>query len=215
MNTEPGLRELKKEQMRQHLIDTARRVFSERGFERVSVAELAREAVVSPATVFNYFPTKEDLIYHRFEEFEEEMLETIRGRPKGESALDAFSRFILEPRGFFAARDEQAAREQMKLAKMIANSPALLAREQRIHGRYIDALTRLLADETGARANDLRPRIAANAFIGVHQALIAYVRVRLEDDAVDRRRLSRDVRARGEAAIGLLRDGLGDYAAKP
>ena len=60
-----GLRELKKEQTRQLIADTAWRLFADRGFDRVTVAEIAREAQVAEATVFNYFPTKEDLFYWR------------------------------------------------------------------------------------------------------------------------------------------------------
>src|SRR6266540_4360553 len=60
---------------------------------------VAREADVSPATVFNYFPTKEDLVYGRMEAFEEELLSAVRDRPPGESVLEAFGRFVLQPRG--------------------------------------------------------------------------------------------------------------------
>jgi AcrR family transcriptional regulator len=211
---EIGLRERKKRRTRQHLVDTARRLFGQHGFEQVTVAQLAREAEVSQATVFNYFPTKEDLVFSAFAAFEERMLEAIRERPQGESVLEAFSRFILQPGGFFATADEKSAREQMKLAKMITSSPALIAREQQIQARNIDALATLLATETGARGSDLRPRVAANAMLGIHQALIAYVRTRLADGVPDRRRLWRDLRARAEAAITLLSDGLGDYARK-
>ena len=62
MATETGLRERKKQQTRQLLAETARRLFAERGFENVSIVEIARAADVSEATVFNYFPTKEDLV---------------------------------------------------------------------------------------------------------------------------------------------------------
>ena len=58
-----GLRELKKEQTRQHIADTAWQLFIDRGFDQVSVAEVARAAQVAEATVFNYFPSKEDLFY--------------------------------------------------------------------------------------------------------------------------------------------------------
>ena len=60
-----GLRERKKQQTRELIAETARRLFTERGFERVTVAEIARAAEVSEQTVFNYFPTKEELVFWR------------------------------------------------------------------------------------------------------------------------------------------------------
>jgi hypothetical protein len=128
--------------------------------------------------------------------------------------IAAFGDFILEPRGLLAASDDAAAREPIAVTRMIAASPALLAREQQIFARYTDTLAQLIAEETGSRAGDPRPYVVANALIGVHRALIAYVREQLEAGASDRRRLSRQVRQRGENALALLTDGLGDYAAK-
>ncbi|TMM00918.1 MAG: helix-turn-helix transcriptional regulator, partial [Actinobacteria bacterium] len=61
MSQELGLRERKKQRTRELIEATARQLFIERGFEAVPVAEIARAAEVSEATVFNYFPTKEDL----------------------------------------------------------------------------------------------------------------------------------------------------------
>ena len=214
MAAELGLRERKKERTRQLLADTARRLFSERGFEQVSVAEIARAAEVSQATVFNYFPNKEDLVYNRLETFEEQLLSAIRDRPRGETVIAAFRNFILEPRGLLAATDEASAKRLAALTRMITASPALLAREQQIFARYTDALAALIADETGASAGDPRPYVVANALIGVHRSLIAHVRQRLETGTPNRRRLARDTRARGEKALALLAEGLGDYAAK-
>ena len=102
MHLQPGLRERKKQQTREAIAETARRLFSERGFERVTVAEIAREARVAEKTVFNYFPTKEDLVYWRLETFEDELLEAVRGRDPGESVLAAFGRFVLARRGLLA-----------------------------------------------------------------------------------------------------------------
>jgi AcrR family transcriptional regulator len=210
----PGLRERKKRQTRQLLSDTARRLFGERGFEQVSIAEIAREADVSEQTVFNYFPSKEDLVYSGLEVFEGQLLAAIRERPAGQSVIAAFAEFVLEPRGLFAADDDETTRELVALTRMIARSPALLAREHQIFARYTDSLAQLIATETGARAGDARPYVAANALIGIHRTLIGYVRRQLEAGVTDRRLLARQLRRRGEQALALLADGLGDYARK-
>jgi len=76
-----GLRELKKEQTRTLIADTAWRLFADRGFDAVRVAEIAREARVSEATVFNYFPRKEDLFYSRLEAFGERLVAAVGSRP--------------------------------------------------------------------------------------------------------------------------------------
>src|SRR5919201_5729499 len=115
MEAETGLRERKKQQTRRALADTARHLFAERGFEQISVAEIARAAEVSVATVFNYFPTKEDLVYDGLERFEEQLLAAIRDRPAGEPVLAAFGRFVLEPRGMFAASEPEVAAELLAL----------------------------------------------------------------------------------------------------
>jgi AcrR family transcriptional regulator len=208
---EPGLRERKKEQTRQLIAETARRLFSERGFERVTVAEVARAAEVSQQTVFNYFPTKEDLVYWRLQSFEDDLLDTIREREPGESALAAFGRFLLAQRGLLGKHDPQAREQLAALTRMIAESPALQAREQQILAGYTTSLAALLAEEAGADAADLRPWVAANAMMGVHRALVHYARRRVVEGA-RHPRLGAEVRARGEEALGLLEAGLAGYA---
>jgi AcrR family transcriptional regulator len=209
-----GLRERKKQRTRQLIAETARRLFAERGFDAVPVADVARAAEVSEATVFNYFPTKEDLVYQRMEVFEEELLGALRARPVGEALVDAFARFILEPRGLLAAEDDAAAEQLTEISRMIAASPALLAREQEIFARYTRTLAGHIARETGAGAEDLTAWVVANALMGVHRALLDYVRRRLAEPGTDRRRLARDVRRRGRAAITALEAGLAGYDPK-
>jgi AcrR family transcriptional regulator len=211
----PGLRERKKERMRELIADTARDLFFERGFEAVSVAEVARAADVSEKTVFNYFPAKEDLFYSRLEAFEEELLEAIRARKPGEAALTAFRRFILQPRGVLAATgdDREATNRLRAITRVIVESPALLARERQVYAKYTDSLAAALAEETRAVADDIKPWVAANALMGVHRALIDHVRRRaLAGDQASE--LARDVRTRAKRALTLLEGGLGDYAVK-
>jgi AcrR family transcriptional regulator len=215
VTAEPGLRERKKQQTRRALAETARRLFADRGFERVSVAEIAAAADVSVATVFNYFPTKEDLVYVGLERFEDELMAAIRERAPGDSALAAFGRFVLEPRGLLAAPDAESAAELLAVTRMIVASPALLGREHEIFAHYTESLARLLAEETGAGAEDPAPAVAAAALIGVHRTLIGYVRGRVHERDPDPRRLARDTRAYGKRALALLDDGFGGYAVKP
>jgi AcrR family transcriptional regulator len=208
-----GLRERKKEQSRRLIAETARRLFAERGFERVPVAEIARAADVSEQTVFNYFPTKEDLVYWRLGAFEDELLATVRDRAPGESALAAFRRFVLAQRGLLGRFDESAREQLVGFTRMISESPALLAREQQILAGYTASLARLLAAETGAAEDDVEAAVAAEALMGVHRSLIRYTRRRILAGAAHAR-LSRDVRARAECAFALLERGLEDYAVK-
>jgi AcrR family transcriptional regulator len=213
MNATPGLRERKKQQTRQAIADTARRLFSERGFDAVTVAEIARAADVAEKTVFNYFPTKEDLFYSRLEAFEEELLAAIRGRPGGESAIAAFRDFLMARRGVFDMSDEDATEQLRTITRVITGSPALLAREREVLGCYTAALTALLAEETGAGADALEPRVVAEALIGVHRSLIDYVRRRslAGAGAAD---IRREVRREAKRAFARLESGLDDYAVK-
>jgi AcrR family transcriptional regulator len=215
MSAASGLRERKKLQTREHIAATARRLFAERGFEHVTVSEIAREADVAEKTVFNYFPTKEDLFYSRLESFEEELLAAVRTRARGQSVVDAVAAFLLTPRGAFArlpADDRAAALAELRtVTRVVTESPALLAREQRVFERYTGSLAALLAEETGAKADDVEPLVVANALIGVHRSLIDYVRRRTlaGDDDLDR--LGRDLRTQTKRALRRLEAGLASY----
>lgn len=210
MATGLGLRERKKERTRQLIADTARRLFAARGFEAVPVSEIAREAEVSEATVFNYFPSKEDLLYNRLEAFEEELLAGIRERRPGESILTAFTRFVTTPRGLLASSDPARVEHLAAITRVIMESPALLAREQQIYARYTDALAELLTSETGARRGDLQPWVVARTLIGLHQATVDYSRREILAGTRNPT-LARRVRRQTQQALALLAGGLADY----
>jgi AcrR family transcriptional regulator len=216
MTAEVGLRERKKQRTRQLIADTARRLFAEHGFDAVTVAQVAREAEVAEKTVFNYFPTKEDLFYSRLEAFEEELVAAVRDRDPGKSVLEGFADFILQPRGIFdlGARGGDAATKRMRtITRVITESPALLARERLVFDRYTESLAAAIAEETGAAPGDVAPRAVAGALLGVHGSLIAYVRRRtIAGDSV--REIAPDLRSQAEAALELLERGLGDYGVK-
>ena len=183
-------------------------LFLERGFDQVSVAEVARAADVSEATVFNYFPTKEDLVYERMDAFEQELLAAVRERSAGETPLRAFARFVLD-RSNSAAKGN-GRRRVAELTRLTSASPSLKARERQIIANYTEALAALLAEETGAASDDIEPRIAAEAMMAFHRTLIEFAR---------RRSLSRrsgadfasEIRAVGERALTLLEGRLAEY----
>src|SRR5918999_2207519 len=85
-----GLRERKKRAAREAIAATARRLFAERGFDSVTVSEVAAAAVVSEKTVFNHFATKDDLAFAGREERLKRLLADVRERPPGASVLDVF-----------------------------------------------------------------------------------------------------------------------------
>jgi AcrR family transcriptional regulator len=217
MNASPGLRERKKQQTRQLIADTARRLFAERGFDRVTVAEVAREADVAEKTVFNYFPTKEDLFYSRLDAFEGELLDAIRAREPGTTVLAAFRAFLLQRRGIFDLKasggDDEATKQLRDVTRVVTGSPALLARERQVFDRYADALAALIADETGSEPDDVEPRAIANALLGLHRSLIDYTRRRALAGA-PASQVGRELRAQAKRAFDRLEQGLGDYAAR-
>jgi AcrR family transcriptional regulator len=213
MDGQPGLRERKKQQTWGLIAQTAHRLFQEHGFDAVTVADVAREADVSRKTVFNYFPTKEDLFYSGLELFEARLLEAIRERKPGESILAAFERFVTEPRGLLAADDPDAGERPLAIIRLITGSSALLAREQQIYAGYAAALAALIAEETQARPDDIAPWVAANAMIGLHKALVDYVRRRVLAGERDRARIARGLRTQARQAVALLEHGLGHLGA--
>ena len=211
MAAELGLRERKKRRTRQLIFDAANRLFAERGFDSVTVTEIARAAEVSEVTVFNYFPTKEDLFYGGMQFFEEQLIEAVRSRARGESALSAFRRRLLEGAGRLTSRESVAAIK--KGARAIATSPGLVARERAIVDRYTRQLAMVLAEETGAAADDVEVLGTAGALMVVHRMLVERVRKRVlagqrGAELVD------DYKSQARRAFRRLERGLGSYGVK-
>jgi AcrR family transcriptional regulator len=211
MATEPGLRERKKLQTRDTIRETAQRLFGDRGFDSVTVAEVARAAGVSEGTVFNYFPTKEDLFYGQMEAFEAELVSAVRDRPEGESVLKAFRRFVLE-------RSERLASEEVAdivatAARVIAGSAALQAREREIWDSYTSALAAVIAEEARASDDPIVPLVVANALMGIQRALVEHVRASVLT-GLHGPELLADVKSKWRGAFSRLERGLGDYAVK-
>jgi AcrR family transcriptional regulator len=204
-----SLRERKKQQTRLAIAEAARHLFSERGFDAVTVAEVAREADVSEGTVFNYFPTKEDLFYSPMEAFEVDLVTAVAERKSGESVAAAFRRFVLESSAGLADRAELIA----TAVRILSASPALQAREREVTAQYTGALAESIAEETGKPREDVEAAVVASALMGAQRTLVDYVRASV---MAGRRgpELTADARAQGRRAFKRLERGLADYAVK-
>ncbi|MFD8755947.1 TetR/AcrR family transcriptional regulator [Kitasatospora sp. NPDC059577] len=138
-----GLRERKKEQTRRAISEAAIALFLEHGFDRVSVAEVAAAAEVSKPTLFSYFPSKEDLVVHRFADHQEQAAEVVRTRLPGEPVIEALLRDFLTG---LTRRDPVTGLNDhpavLAFTALVHGTPSLAARV----GEYVARAERSLAD---------------------------------------------------------------------
>jgi AcrR family transcriptional regulator len=159
MPTRPGLRDRKKQATRLAISNVATNLFVERGFDNVSVAEIADAAEVSRKTVFNYFPRKEDLVFDREAEVRTLVRDALAGR-RGQSPVAAFQalmRSLIESAHPLFRLDERP----VQFWRAVARSPALTARAHELQATLGDDLATLLADAAGVSPPDADARLAA------------------------------------------------------
>ena len=89
MDDKDNRRTRKRLATRQSISDTATRLFLERGFDAVTIDDIAAAADVGRMTVFNHFPRKEDMFFDREEEIQTLAFEAIRKRGAGVSPIEA------------------------------------------------------------------------------------------------------------------------------
>lgn len=132
-------------QTRARIAEIASGLFLERGFDAVTVADVARAAGVSSVTVFNHFPRKEDLFLDRAADAEEFLRSAVRDRPAGADALSSLREatlLLVDERSPLSGVDGRS----VPFFRTVAGSPALIARAREIAAD----LQRILADELDA-----------------------------------------------------------------
>jgi AcrR family transcriptional regulator len=164
----PGLRERKKARTRQLIADTAARLFAERGYENVAVTDVAREAEVAEQTVYNYFPTKEQLVTDREQQVQDRLCDLIRARPPGVTPAAAVRDFVLT----YAAgiRSIPAELWRGELGYLAAISPAVHRLVLELADRLAAALAEVIGDTTAVPAEVAR--LQGIALAGVFQIMI-------------------------------------------
>ncbi|MFJ6837656.1 TetR/AcrR family transcriptional regulator [Streptomyces sp. NPDC091209] len=169
-----GLRERKKRQTRQYISDVATGLFLERGFDGVTVAEVADAANVSVNTVYNYFPAKEDLFLDRSAGAVDRLARWVRGRAKGESAAVAVLRELREEVEAVSPRLGLAA-GVARFMQVVDEAPALRSRLWAIGQEALGNLAEALREETGAPPEDPLPGLVAGQINWVHQTVVSAI----------------------------------------
>ncbi|RSM35664.1 TetR family transcriptional regulator [Amycolatopsis balhimycina DSM 5908] len=206
MTDELGLRERKKLRTRAAISTAAIELFLERGFDAVGVAEVARVAEVSKRTLFAYFPTKEDLVLHRFADHETDAADVVRARRPGQGALaalrEAFLRGLAEREPVTGLCDAPAV---LAVFRLVTRTPALAARLAEFTSAGESALAAALA-EAGVAEPDAG--LAAAQIAAVRRTLATANMAAVADGVPARQRFSGAVEA-AERAFTLLSSGVG------
>ena len=166
-----GLRARKKRLMRQQLSDTATRMFVERGFDAVRVAEVAEACGVSEKTVFNYFPTKESLVLDRLEVTMASLRTGLAepAVPPVEAALRILDRELSAMTTWLNSQDDpaEAAEAIRRFGDLIRATPSLRAYQSDMMDQFVSLAAEILAARAGMQADDPEPQIAARALLGL------------------------------------------------
>ncbi|MEO3744013.1 TetR/AcrR family transcriptional regulator [Plantactinospora sp. B5E13] len=187
MTERPGLRERKRQRTHDALSAAAVALFLERGYDRVSVADVAAAAEVSKPTLFKYFASKEDLVLHRILDHRGEAARVVRERAPDEAPLTALCRHFvagLDRRDPVTGLNDD--REVLAYHGMVFGTPSLAARLAQYAAHDETALAETLAEASPTRPSpddsspapggspaptDLTARLAASQIIAVHRVL--------------------------------------------
>ncbi|MER8006120.1 MULTISPECIES: TetR/AcrR family transcriptional regulator [unclassified Streptomyces] len=200
--TDMGLRERKKLRMYEVVSETAIRLFLEKGFDAVSVAEVAAAAGISKPTLFRYFPAKEDLVLHRIADHEAEAARVVA---QGPTPVAALRRHFLDG----LERDDPVTGlndhpQVLAFHSLLYGTPSLVARVYAYQQRSEDALAQALG-------GGLEARLAAGQIVAVQRilALDNWRRIAAGERVEEVRP---DAVAAAERAFEMLAAGLSQFA---
>lgn len=202
-----GLRERNKQRTRAVISEVAIELFLARGYENVSTAEIAAAAEVSKRTLFKYFPTKEDLVFHRIADHATEHADVVRARSDGRSPLEALRRSFLDGldrRDPVTGMTDDA--RALDLARMIATTPALAQALRQWLARGEDALATALLDTTSI-GDQLTARLMAAQITAIQRCLATHnTQLLLSGQSVER--AQHDATIAAEHAFRQLETGI-------
>jgi AcrR family transcriptional regulator len=205
-----GLREHKKRRTRQQISDVATALFVTRGFDQVKVSEVADLVGVSEKTVYNYFPTKESLVFDRTDETLERIVDALRKRETGESPTRAVVRALDEDMEDLEQLPDGLYPYLALFDAMVASTPSLRAAWVELNRRMVEVATDELAALADVDPRDPEPMIAGRAIGALHE-LAATSRLRRMESGLRGADLRGAVLADLERAARLLDAGLWSF----
>ncbi len=156
----PGLRERKRIETAARITDEALKLFVQRGFDAVTLDDIAAAAGISRRTVFHYFESKEELAFAWLDESTSAIVAAVKDRPAGEAPLQMAVGAIM------ACMSSLPRAEAAALAKLVQETPALHSRSQLKYERLERELGEAIALRKGWKKDDLKARLAAMTAAG-------------------------------------------------
>lgn len=168
-NAETGLRARKRRRTQDAIIDVALRLFEDKGYDAVSVEEIAAAADVSPRTFYRYFPAKEDVLLGG-QDTGEATRQALAERHPGESDVDFVARAMLA--GLTAGDPART----MRGYRLVQTVPALQARMFQLvwRGGQEHFVTALLADGPRTRDAELRAHVLTHAVTDAMRVAVTF-----------------------------------------
>ncbi|MCY0944459.1 TetR/AcrR family transcriptional regulator [Streptomyces antarcticus] len=205
MENTTGLRENKKLRTRRQLAATALELFLERGFDAVSVADIAAAAEVSKPTLFRYFPSKEDLVLDRFADHQDEAARIVRDRMPGRGPVGALHEHFVVA---LAERDPITGLcdhpDVLAFQKLVYSTAGLETRLAHYGAREVDLLADVLEAES---VPPLTARLAALNLVTARQEL-GRANYRRIDSGKSADEAHPEAVAEADQAFGMLAGGL-------
>jgi AcrR family transcriptional regulator len=202
-----GLRASKKRRTRDSIASAAMQLFRERGYDAVTVAEVAAAADVSEKTVFNYFPAKEDLVFERGQDRRAALIAAILERPAGASVVEPFLEATL---AFLDRVEHDPAETTVAVPRLVMASPTLRDRLFVGWEREAEELSPVIAAAAGAAEDDLTARVVARSLAWTNRLVFRAAVTRLIAGE-DRRVVASELRADARRAYRQLEQGLAGY----
>jgi AcrR family transcriptional regulator len=175
-----GLRERKKRLTRQRISDMATTLFLTRGFDHVKVSEVAESAGVSEKTVYNYFPTKESLVFDQADEAIERLAKSLRERDPSQSPTKAIVTAMKQDLARYEWVTAELSEMYMpRFAQMVSDHPSLRAAWNEHGRRLVEVAREVLAENAEVDPREPEPLVAAHALVALHElgyeALVRHV----------------------------------------